>query len=98
MGLIYRPVRLMSIKLHGFLIRKRRKEVLCISRLNLPKEQPVRRERWKACKCCIDGHTTAPLLRTPFSLCFHLESMWDLVVYPRSVFPGHVRNGLSFLA
>src|SRR5215467_12003532 len=62
-GLIYGPVWLMSIELHSFLVRKRHIEVLCISWLDLPEEQPVRRERWKAGKCGIDGHTRAPLLR-----------------------------------
>jgi hypothetical protein len=51
----------MSIELHGFLIRKRRKERLRILRLDLPKEQSVRGEGRKVGKYCIDGHTKAPL-------------------------------------
>src|SRR5258708_6702045 len=38
MSLLYGPMRLMSIELHGFLIRQRRKEILCISRPDVPQE------------------------------------------------------------
>src|SRR5438874_1656053 len=49
-------MRLKSIKLHGLLVRKYRKECLRIIGLDLPEQQSVRGEARKMCKCIIAGH------------------------------------------
>src|SRR6266568_8521926 len=57
MGIIQQSMRLMSIKLHGFLVRKYRKQCLRILGLDLPEQQSLRDEARKMCKCSIAGHT-----------------------------------------
>src|SRR5437868_2434225 len=53
MGIVQQSMRLKSIKLHGFLVRKYRKECLRITGLDLPEQQSVRGEARKKCKCSI---------------------------------------------
>src|ERR1700693_5111567 len=57
---VERLMRFMSIEFYDLLIRKYRKERLCITRLNLPEEQTARSKRWK-----VSFGTTAHAARRP---------------------------------
>ena len=61
--IVQRSMRLVSIELHSFLVRKYRKECLRIIRLDVPKQQPIRSETRKLCKHRINAHEAANLLR-----------------------------------
>lgn len=53
---VYRPVRLMPVKLHGFLVRKEGKEHLCIPWLDWPELQAAGCERRKVSESGVNGH------------------------------------------
>src|SRR5438067_9787040 len=57
--IVQHSMRLVSIELHSFLVRKYRKECLRISGLDVPKQQPVRGETRKRCKHRINAHESA---------------------------------------